>query len=320
MLTSFSEAARLVDRFERILRSHGIEIVTGSDLESVCLDILELEYFRLGESQLDPMTDIRPLLGQAAGWIDFLKLLIRGHNENRLADFVPHLQLLNTAREVTQNTRLPVSDEASNKIFELFVALTFGPIGTNLLLDDPQNARGDNPDVLVDIQGRRWGFACKVINGTSPLTLFERFAEGIEQIERSPAETGFVFFNFKNLIDHRLAWPITNEDEFAREEAEPEFGAWMDETPVLRQFSELINDCLQDFVDSNGLENVLQLIDGRPSMPGAAVYMATASAIQSSTGPLPTLIGQVGIMRIREFPAHGENVLKLFNQVLHGQI
>lgn len=120
------------------------------------------------------------------------------------------------------------------------------------------------------------------------------------------------------MIDQRLAWPITNEDEFAREEAEPEFSTWMDETPVLRQFSELINDRLQDFVESNRLENVLQLIGGRPYMRETAVYMATAFAIQSSTGPLPTLIGQVGIMRIREFPAHGENVLELFNQVLHG--
>lgn len=161
-----------------------------------------MEGYRRGVERPDPMTDLRPILGRAAGWIDFVKLLICAHREGRLAPFLAHLHLLNTAQGVAQSVRIPMSDEASNKLFELFIALACLPLSSDVILDNPHNAQGDNPDVLAVVDGRRWGFACKVLNGTSPLTMFERLEEGINQIEVSPADTGFVFFNFKNLIDH----------------------------------------------------------------------------------------------------------------------
>src|SRR5271157_1393731 len=155
-LSSFSEAARLVDRLEEIMRRLiGTQVASGSDLESVCLDVLELENYRTRRSQLDPMTDIRPILGQAAGWLEFLRILVRVYEMGRLDETLhAHLRLLNTAREVAQNTRLPVSDEASNKLFELFIALCCVPISGRVTIDDPYNAQGGNPDVLIEFGGR----------------------------------------------------------------------------------------------------------------------------------------------------------------------
>ena len=316
-LTSFSESGRLVERFEEILLSLGVQIRSGSDLESVCLDVHELEYYRLGQTRVDPLRDLRPFFGQAAGWIDFMRLIIRADELKRLDPFVDHLQLLNVAREVTQSTHLPVSDEASNKLFELFVALLCVQISNDVILDDPHNAQGDNPDIIAEINGRKWGFACKVINGRSPITLFERFEEGLRQIEVSPADTGFVFLNFKNIVDHRRAWPLLNEEEFQRGDEEPVFGAWRDDYPVLAQLAELLNERWQALVDVNGPQNLAELVQGRAVMPAAAVYMATATGIQSSQGPLPTLVGQLAQLQILPTPREGVRVVRQLNNVLH---
>src|SRR5207245_2399261 len=84
-----------------------------------------------------------------------------------------------------------------------------------------------NPDVLSTFDGVRWGFACKVLNSPtfSPLTMFERLSDGIEQIEKSPAQVGCVVLNFKNVIDHNRTWPIRNPRE-VKAGHDPEFGAW----------------------------------------------------------------------------------------------
>lgn len=196
-LTSFSKAGRLAEQFEEVLRGYGIAIASGSDLESVNLDLMLMEGWLRGEGRPDPMTDVRPMLGRAAGWIDFVNLLLRAHDELKLFAFLPHLGMLNTARAVSQNERIPMSHEASNKLFELFIALCASPFCQEVTLDHPDLARGDNPDVLAKCDGTRWGFACKVLNGSSPLTMYERLEEGINQIQNSPADTGFVLFNFQ---------------------------------------------------------------------------------------------------------------------------
>jgi hypothetical protein len=73
-LTSFSEAGGLAERFEGVLReNYKINIAKGSDLEAVSLDLMLMEGYRRGEVRPDPMTDIRPMLGRAAGWIDFVQ-------------------------------------------------------------------------------------------------------------------------------------------------------------------------------------------------------------------------------------------------------
>jgi hypothetical protein len=319
-LTSFAEAGSLAQRFEETLRQHyGIEIARGSDLESVNLDLLMLEGYRRGEGRPDPMTDIRPMFGRAAGWIDFVRLLLRAHQEGKLHRFLAHLHLLNTARAVAQNERVPMSDEASNKLFELFVALCCSPFSDEVVLDDPHAAKGDNPDVLAAIEGVRWGFACKVLNGASPLTMYERLEEGLDQIQRSPADTGFVFFNLKNLVDHRRAWPLVNEEAYHRRAEEPVYGSWPSPTPVLRQLDEFMNERWTDCQEYNGPENVARLFAGKKSMHGAAVYMATATAFTTSTGPLPSIVGQIGIMRCWEIRPEGEAVLARINDVLHGR-
>lgn len=318
-LTSFSEAGRLAEQFEKVLGEYGVVIAKGSDLESVSLELMLMEGYRLGEARPDPMTDIRPMLGRAAGWIDFVKLLFRAHSEGKLGRFIRHIHLLNKAKEVAQNKRVPVSNEADNKLFELFIALCCSPFCDEVILDPPDDAKGDNPDVLARSEGILFGFACKVLNGNSPLTMFERLEEGIDQIEVSPAETGFVFFNFRNILDHARAWPLTNEEAWLREEEEPRYGSWRDHGIVLAQLSEFMNIRWNDCVQYNEVEQLARLFTGKKTMSGAAVYMATSTSITTSVGPMATVIGQLATMRFSEIQPEGEAMLNRINDVLHGR-
>ncbi len=239
-----------------------------------------MEGFRRGE-RLDPMTDLRPMLGRAAGWIDFVKLLVRAHQNGALGPFVEHLALLNTAQAVSQNVKIPMNDEASNKLFELFIALACLPFSEEVILDPPHNAQGDNPDVMIRVNGRLWGFACKVLNGVSPITMFDRLEEGIHQIEVSPADTGFVFFNFKNSIDHARSWPLVNEAAFLRGQEEPVYGSWPNANQVLGQLDEFMNTRWGDCLSYNEPENLAKLFTGKKSLHSQAPLptMATATSI-----------------------------------------
>ena len=165
----------------------------------------------------------------------------------------------------------------------------------------------------------RWGFACKVLNGTSPATMYERLEEGLEQIKRSPADTGFVFFNFKNILDHCRAWPLMNEEAYRQGNEEPMFGSWPSHDPVARQLAEFMETRWMDCIEFNGAGNVAKLFNGHKSMPGAAVYMATATAFRTSVGPMASIFGQFGLMRYSEIPVEGEAVLARINDVARGR-
>ena len=80
-------------------------------------------------------------------------------------------------------------------------------------MDDPEHSVGDNPDVIADFDSEAWGLACKVPNGTSATTLYDRVKEGVNQIEKSRATRGFVVLNFKNVFDHRALMPALDEEQ-----------------------------------------------------------------------------------------------------------
>lgn len=315
-LTSFPQAAYLIDRFDSALRRYGISVKPGSDLERVCLDILELDTHRRREAHISPMEDIRQMWRKATSMIEFVRLFLRGHDNQQLDEFVPHLCLLNES-PAAQNISL--SDSGSNKIFELFIGLGCLPISSSVTLDDPNHAKGDNPDVLARIDGRVWGFPCKVINGKSLLTMFERLEEGIRQIQNSPAEIGSVVFNLRNLIDHDESWPILNLEAYQRRDAEPLFGSWAMPEPVISYLSALLNLKTSALAEVNGPDNLIAAIQGKRTIPGAVAMLQTTTSIRTSTGPLVTNVGILGAMQFREIDERDMRALEKLNDVLHGR-
>jgi hypothetical protein len=146
--------------------------------------------------------------------------------------------------------------------------------------------------------GIRWGFACKVLNGSSPLTTSDRLDEGINQIENSPADTGFVFFNFKNLIDHRRAWPLTNEETHLRGAEEPRFGSWRDTGAVLRQLEQFMNPRSGACIEYNGAD-ILRALQGRADRDGIlawSLFGADSTSVRASRSAAGAVVG-----RLKEF-------------------
>lgn len=323
-LTSFELAGTIVGDFEAALRKDGIRIDAGSDLEFVCLQVLELEYRRLNKVKVDPREDIRPIWRRSGSLIELMKLFLRAYQEGRSKEFLPHLELLNKGF-AAQNVSIfpdrtdPKVFDASNKLFELFFGLVCSPISSQISMDDPFSAKGDNPDILAKIDGVHWGFACKVISGTSPITMYENLKKAIDQVESSPAGMGVAVLKLTNAVDHNAVWPILNEDEYQKG-AEPFFGARPNLEPVLRHMANVHAMKHNDLEHFNGRPAIEKAVRGKKAIPGALTFLQTTTAIATNRGPMVSTIGQLGIM---EFDPNSQNEMHLFNRlndVLHSRI
>lgn len=150
--------------FEHALNRFGVAIQNGSELEGACCSILEVLGKNQNPSVRAPDEDIREVFTDVLGIWTFLKKVVRHQDHVCFPQFVPHLNLLNKGT-VVQNKRVRACQDATNKIFELLLALILLDISTDVALDHPDLAKGDNPDVLATIDDMRWGFACKIIYG-----------------------------------------------------------------------------------------------------------------------------------------------------------
>lgn len=316
-VASLSELSNLVDDFESVLKVHGHKIKMGSQLERACLAVSEVLLknqrpdFRTGDE------DFRGLFCDVLGIWSLLKLTVRLQKHPTFPQFVPHLELLNKGT-VVQNTRLRVSEEASNKIFELLFALVLLDVGTDILLDHPSLAKGDNPDILATIDGRRWGFALKTLYSQSPLTFFNNLQKGVQQIEDSEAEIGCVVVNFRNLIDHDLFLPIMNPEQYAAG-AEPDFGVY-DDPEVIRNIIAWHVKAKEDEIKKEiGDENVQRLFSGMKAIPGFAAFYQTRASKFTLAGSVPSDICSLGLANFADLQAYVPTFEKI-NWALHQRV
>lgn len=287
-LASFEEMQRLVYDFEDVLKKAQIAVAPGSDLEWICLNVFAILAKMKNPTLMNPLEDIRRYFIDVLGLWTFMVKIVRLQGHRDFGMVLPHLRLLNQGK-VPQNSRLPVTDQASDKIFELLIALCAMAAGEATAVDDPDSSKGDNPDVLATIDGVRWGFACKVIYGRNPRTLYDNIVKAVAQIEASEAERGCVIVNFKNQIDHQRFWPILNEDEF-RQGAEPVFGVYPYYASVPYELSALVTQRRNEVAGEVGLSEVQATFAGKKAVPGFVAFSQTATAVASSRGPLPVSI------------------------------
>lgn len=316
-LTSFVDARNYVHEFEEILSGWNISIEPGSELESVCLLVQDMEDRRQGKSKIDPMEDIRSSFRRACGLIEFVRTFVNQNDIRELKDFIPHIKLLNDAKSAAaQNVRV-LSDDSSNKIFELYVALICLRIGKNVELAPPEDSTGDNPDVLADIEGRKWGFACKVMNcNPNSLTLFDRWEEAAKQIQKSPADIGCTFFNLRNWIDHDIVWPILNPSEY-QEGKEPIYGS-LPFNVINGYLQSLAVGFHNEFVEQNGAESIENVLrKSSKVLPVILAFMQSTGSVLSSVGPMASTVGTLSIWPFRELEANDWNVLRIMNNSLH---
>lgn len=280
---TFFDAEKYVEEFERILNANGIKIACDSELERLCLNVIRLVEKHLNPQSIKQDEDIRPYFRECLGLSDLLIKLIKSSNHPNFSALLPYLNKINYHNPI-QNTKTSVLDQYNNKLFELYIAmLCLNLEGCNLSVDDPDHSIGNNPDIIVKIEDRVWGFACKTLHSKKPMTIFENIVKAVSQIENSSAEVGIPIINIKNIIDHDIFWPASEDKN-----GEKIFGAYPDMLQPLAVLERFCKNMVNEIICNIGMDNVKQLFQGKKSFPSVFLYCSTALSILIDNHPYPT--------------------------------
>jgi len=193
--------------FENLVREKQKSPFYGSSITSAGNAVLEmLDTFKRNVPH-DTMHDHRIAWRKAVALGDMLRKVLRAKNHPRFDQLWPHILLLLGNANIALNIWNPKEDQDANKIFELYMALVLAPLCPDLEPEDPkQSAAGKNPDVIAQLDGARWAFACKVMHTDSAETFLQNVRKGVDQIQKSDAEKGIVVISLKNQLPHDEFW------------------------------------------------------------------------------------------------------------------
>lgn len=284
---TFQEAEKLVLDFEAILKKHGIEIKQDSELERLCLNIMETLEKHLNPNLRDPLTDIRKVFREFIGLKDLMSKIIAAENDANFKDLIPHLEKLNDVNPL-QNVKTPSIDQDNNKVFELLIATLCMKVGgSGIALDNPNRSKGDNPDVIVNYRGKKWGLGCKALHSDHPKTLFNNIEKAVSQIENSDSDKGIPVISIKNITKHAQFWPILNEEDF-RNGAEPEISAFLSRNIPIAMMQLQVDEIQQKLVAEIGLDNINEMFKGKRSEPGCLLYFPVVTSVVMDGKPVTT--------------------------------
>lgn len=201
---SFERATEVVGQFINLLAEHGVDLREGGAAEREALAMIDV--LDIWKTQARRPADPRPVARAAMGFVDLAGKVVGVKDHPDFDQLVPHLQMLSKTT-VLQNAASPVTDDAANKVIELYVACLAMTFGSNIALDHPVNSKGDNPDVMLDFRGQRWALALKTLHSCKPRTIYDNIKKAADQIEASSATDGLVILNVKNLLDYDALWP-----------------------------------------------------------------------------------------------------------------
>jgi hypothetical protein len=80
-----------------------------------------------------------------------------------------------------QNREASVTDSVSNKMIELYFGALAMEFGENVKIDDPNAAKGDNPDVMFTFRGQPWAIALKTLHSRAPRTIYDNIKKGADR-------------------------------------------------------------------------------------------------------------------------------------------
>lgn len=248
----FEEGQETVIEFERILKENGIDIRIDSDLEAKFLSTFDILFHFKSGNALPSDVDKRTFFRDFSALYDLALKVVSVENHNDFNQLTPHLKLLNDC-SISQSAKSLITDQESNKIIELYLACVCMRFCKSISLDHPGNSNGRNPDVIADLDGVNWGFACKTIHTENPQTIYENIKKAIDQIEKSKSNVGVPVINLKNIIRYDEVWP---KDEVFSDHLKP--------LSILTENMERIAKSLEDKI---GLDVLFELFDGKKSLP-----------------------------------------------------
>jgi hypothetical protein len=302
------------------LASNGIEVERGSALEAACLVAVDLNYQHKAGAPSDPCEDLRPALRVVVGLRQLIEMILRAEKHREFSELVPHLHLLNKG-SAPQNVPAPPTDQASNKLLELLIALAALRDGTDLDLDDPNHsAGGKHPDVIVSMpDGRRWGFECKVVHGDASMSLFELIERGIKQIDAAPVDIGMVVLNFKNRLPHDQLFSIVGRDT----NGEPVYGAPRSKKEVMQSLYQFGEGRLRAMATHVSYSVVVKAFEGSKALPGVLVVCEAGVPLNTPRGPAASLVGITHLIHLEapeaksRFTPSVNAVFRSLNDAMH---
>lgn len=290
-----------MEEFEELLREYEIEIARGSHLERIMLNMTSFLDIHLGRAKPEQGKAYSKEFSEVLGLLDLAEQTLAAERRGKLAGFVPHLKLLNRGL-VSQNVASLSIDQASHKLFELFIGLLCLQHSSRVELDHPDRSKGNNPDVLVTIDETVYGFACKTPSSPSLQTITDRIVDGVAQIKKSPADRGFVTINLKNLTDHGSFWPVYGEQEIA----------WTDIDAASKQLKRMIDEGASDLAAFND-GKLLDLFDDTPV---AGLLFFANTAILRAPGPVPQLLGSFFFLPAKHVTQQDRDAIEPLNIAL----
>ncbi len=210
---SYDDWTQFVWALEAILKKYDIVIPPKSACEEAVLSLMRMNEVYAGRAVHDSQIDHREIWSRALSFGDLAEKIVAVRGRPEFDRLLPHLRLLAGASDLSQFSLTQRENQDNNKAFELYVATLALQVLTDCAFDHPEESQGDNPDIMGDYAGHRWAIACKAMHTRNPKTFAERVAEGVEQIEHSAAQRGFVIVNMKNTVDHRQFWPAVRDPE-----------------------------------------------------------------------------------------------------------
>ncbi len=285
----FETSEELIFDFEALLNEVGIVIRPNSDLEKIAYLVLETHAMYKKEIPIDPSLDVRLLFADIAGLVDLVSKIVKNRSHPDFKQIIPHLEVLNNASTAVLTSKSSVIDDKNNKLLELYIALLCMRFATNIRLDNPNNSKGDNPDVMFNYRDKVWAIACKALHSKNEKTLHNTIEKGTEQINRSSAERGIVIVNFKNIIERENIWPLLNEDGYRAGE-EPIFGCHTSievPTEILHSYGK---EYYIKLLTTIGADHLISMANSGKCPPGFMVFLQAMTSVEVDDECPPTIL------------------------------
>lgn len=312
---TYSEFENFLNLFKRIFSDNGIIIESKSKLSEICDTIPELVKCYKDKEYQKRIDNPKEFFGNILGFWIFLRKIINLSNHRDFVKLKPHLSLL-ASKEFNQNEKKGHED-ATSKIFELLFALILLQAGCDDLdIDSPTKSKGNNPDILVTWKGERWGFACKTVYSLSEKTFFDNIKKGIDQIQKSEADKGYVVINFRNIINHNF-WGCQNNLNKNSEDSYVAYNLNYIVEKILTEVSEKENKTITEI----GKKNILNAYIDKKASFGFIAFCSTIATMAPSGELIPAEISMLVHCRFGENDFNDDLCfLNQINEALHDRI
>jgi len=316
----FETSEQEIFEFEDLLKNNGLTIQPNSDLERICLAVLETNAKHKKEIIHDNNTDIREVFADVAGIVDFVKQILKHKSHSDFKQVIPHLQLLNTSSTATLTKKSKITDSGNNKLMELYVALLCMSFSKNIKLDHPENSKGDNPDVMFEYNGITWAIACKALHTTNEKSLYDTIEKGTDQINKSKASKGLVIVNFKNIIERNQLWTIINQQQVDSGKEEPLFSCYSSleiPTKILYSYGCEYQTKLVDLI---GIDNLRKFSDAKKCPSGFVIFLHAMTAILHQDACPATILKIFNLVQFDAMSTDYKEICVKLNEAMHNRI